>query len=120
MAHITGSCDFVDTGNGNFERPDIALERDKSQGKIRQNAHDRRLDTPRSADFSDDGRKLSAIVLDLMKNEKARAVFWKEDICNDMDIHEAVNNACIALGIRDDDFCPSLHDLGHVVEIYLS
>jgi len=117
MSHTNG--DFVDSGNGNFERPDIALERDKSQGQIRQNTHDRAHESLPEASFSDDGRKLSEIVLDLMANDKSHAVFWKEDICNDMDIHEAVNAACIALGLSDDDFSPYLEDLGHQVELTL-
>lgn len=69
--------------------------------------------------YSTKGTPLSQIVLGMMQAEKFSALYYKYQVHMDMDIHMAVNEACIQLGLSEDEYSPYLLDMGNCVEIYL-
>jgi len=102
---------------------DQQLAHDNSEAQISENK--RKPDTDRddaiyrASQYSPDGTPLSGIVMSMMRTDKMSALYFKYQISLDMDIHEAVEGACIALGLSSDDFAPYLNDQGMEVEIYL-
>lgn len=108
------------------ERGDIALERDRQQAQIRENKDIERFKTiERVANATcwanaGEGVSISTIVLEMIENEIFSRLLTKSEVFFDAEsIHEAVNDACITLGLNDEDFAPSLHHMGHEVEIRL-
>jgi hypothetical protein len=43
----------------------------------------------------------------------------KNDYGDDYSIHDAVNEACVDLGLSDDDYSPGMNIKGYEVNIYL-
>jgi hypothetical protein len=109
------------------DRDDIALARDRAQGQIRENQADQRLFFAESLlratteyGTSDSAENISEIVLSMIRNEVYSKTLLKAHIVWDVDsIWEAVNEACIRLGLGDDEYSPWTNDLGNKLEITL-
>ncbi|NJL83576.1 MAG: hypothetical protein HC890_12625 [Chloroflexaceae bacterium] len=61
----------------------------------------------------------SAIVLEMLTSGKVSRLYWVSDVNPDVDWHEAVNEACIQLGLGDDDLSPYVRKSGPQIEFYL-
>lgn len=110
--------------DGFGDRDDIVLAREKSQGTIRENQRNEEAQRhARIADaqkYSEDGEPITRIVKRMIERESYGALLLKQDIRWDVEtLSEAVTEACIQLGLSDEDFSPSLVDQGHEVEIRL-
>lgn len=67
----------------------------------------------------EDGTPLSDLVLAMIQRNIMKATYFKDQVSMDTSIYDAVNNACILLGLSSEDFSPYLHDKEIMVEIYL-
>lgn len=112
--------------DGFGDRDDIALARDKNQGEILENQaneraaiHERLLDAGEYA-TSNDAENISEIVRKMIENEIGSKLVYKYQVIWDVDsIHEAVTEACIRLGLGDDEYSPWTNDTGFEIEIGL-
>lgn len=107
-------------------RDDIALARDKAQGQIVENQANEKAATHEalinSLEYSTsaDAENISQIVKKMIENEIGSKLVCKSHIIWDVDsIHEAVTEACIHLGLGDDEFSPWVSDQGYEIEIGL-
>lgn len=112
--------------DGFGDRDDIALERDKQQGQILENqANERAEIRQRLLDAgeygtSDNAENLSEIVKEMIENEVGSKLVYKSNVLWDIDsIHEAVTEACITLGLGDEEFSPWTNDNGFEIELGL-
>lgn len=69
--------------------------------------------------YNEDGTPLSDIVYAMISNGLMKATYYKNQVCLDVDIYEAVSIACIKLGLSSEDYSPYLHDEMLMIEIYL-
>lgn len=69
--------------------------------------------------YNPGGTPLSDIVYTMISNGLMKATYYKNQVCLDVDIYEAVSIACIKLGLSSEDYSPYLHDERLMVEIYL-
>lgn len=108
---------------GYGDRPDIALIRDRQQGEARDRAAADLFSGQEAAIQGSEwgtalyAKKLSTIAIELIEKEKARAFFFKEQVVPDLEWGEAVEEACIRLGLGSEDFSPHFLDLGDQVEL---
>ena len=102
------------------DRPDIQLARDISEGVKSDNYCanlNRSIESPSWGGA--DCRYFSEMILNLIEEGKSSILFDFTGINSDMNLHEAVNNACIILGLDEDDFCPSIIFDGAEAEVRL-
>lgn len=69
--------------------------------------------------YNKNGTSFSDIVYTMISENKVQAMYYKNEICLDVDICEAVDTACIKLGLPSEDYSPYLLDKGMMIEIYL-
>jgi len=102
------------------DRPDIELARDISEGTKRDN-HAAKLDRiSESPEWGDsECPPFSKVVLDLIEADRASTLFDFTVVNRDMDLHEAINEACINLGLDEDDYSPSITFNGFEAEVRL-
>jgi hypothetical protein len=111
--------------DGVGDRDDIALARDKQQGQIVENKEKERFETIEkialAESFGDEfATPLSKIVEKMIESEVYSKLLIKQEVFMDFEtISEALTEACIQLGLPDEEFSPSLHCTGHEVEICL-
>lgn len=105
--------------DGFGDRDDIALERDKNQGQIKENQADERAIHHQalidSCEYgtSSEAQNLSEIVEKMILTENYSQLLLKSHVIWDVDsISEAVTEACIRLGLSDEEFSPDLNDQG--------
>ena len=82
------------------------------------NYYGKRNEIP-TCEYSKNGVRLSSLVTKMIEDGKVQALYFKDQINYDVAIHEAVNDACIDLGLSDEEFNPTLSDKGLQVEIRL-
>lgn len=112
--------------DGYGDRDDIALARDRSQGQILENqanekakTHQRLIEAQEYA-TSGSAKNISTIVQEMIADEKYSMLCLKSHIIWDVEsISEAVTDACVQLGLGDDEFSPHINDLGCEIEITL-
>lgn len=68
---------------------------------------------------SGNARNLSEVVLEMIEQGNMRRLMWNESLILDMDVWEAVNTACIILGLDDEMYPANLHKMGDQTEIQL-
>jgi hypothetical protein len=69
---------------------------------------------------SSSARKLTEIVHDMIEREVYSKKMWKCDLIWDVDsLGEAINLACIQLGLSDEEYGSTIHDQGSEIEIQL-
>ncbi|MEG4251084.1 hypothetical protein [Microcoleus sp. Pol10D4] len=112
--------------DGFGDRDDIALARDKSQGQILENQANERVATHAKLldageyGTNSDAQNISQVVKEMIENEVGSKLVYKSYVIWDVDsIGEAVTEACICLGLGDDEFSPWVNDQGFEVEIGL-
>ena len=108
------------------ERPDFLREQDEWQAKILENKaieraerHEKLL---RAEEYGSSGsaEDLSVIVLRMIEQERYSCLMYKDSLRWDVDsVWEAVQDACIQLGLSTEDFSPWFLDQGHEIEIGL-
>ncbi|GAC1456878.1 MAG: hypothetical protein NVS2B14_00170 [Chamaesiphon sp.] len=84
--------------NQDNERPDIALEHEKSESQKRENywnQFNKSYPEPKYA-TEESGIKISEIVLNLFKKGGGSALYYEEQIYFNMDTHEAVEDALLS------------------------
>lgn len=69
--------------------------------------------------YNEDGTPLSDIVYAMISKGLMKATYYKSQVFLDISICEAVDTACIKLGLSSEDYSPYLLDEGMMVEIYL-
>lgn len=72
-----------------------------------------------SSQYNPSGTPLSDLVLAMIQANTIKATYYKHQVSMNISIYDAVNNACILLGLSSEDFSPYLHDKEMIVEIYL-
>lgn len=72
-----------------------------------------------SHQYNEDGTPLSDIIYPMIEKNLMKATYYKNQVCLDVDIFEAVSIACIKLGLSSEDYSPYLLDKGLMIEIYL-
>lgn len=112
--------------DGYGERIDIARAREKDILQITENKDSQRFQiierVQRSSDFgtATNAKPLSSVVQEMLEQERYCQLFYKSEIQWDVEsISEALNEACIKLGLDEEEFAPAWNDLGDQVEITL-
>lgn len=112
--------------DGFGDRDDLALERDRQQGQIRENKArelaelDEAVDRAREYGTSSDARPITQIVREMLEGERYSRLLLKSQVIWDADsISEALTEACIQLGLSDEEFSPTYHDQGNEIDIRL-
>lgn len=112
--------------DGYGDRDDIALARDRQQGQILENqANERvklheRLIKAEEYGTSPDAENISVIVQKMIENETWSQLLCKSHVIWDVEsIHEAVTEACIQMGLSDEEYSPWINAQGWEVEIGL-
>lgn len=112
--------------DGYGDRDDIALARDKAQGQAKENqANERaemhqRLIEAQEYGTNSAAENISDIVQKMIENQVYSKLVLKSQVIWDVEsISEAVTDACICLGLGDDEFAPYVNDQGNQIEITL-
>lgn len=112
--------------DGCGDRDDIALARSVAEGTILENqAKDRAkisqaVDAAREYGTSSQAENISEIVCKMIERECWSKLVLKSQIIWDVEtISEAITEACIVLGLGDEDFSPWVNDCGDQIEISL-
>jgi hypothetical protein len=108
------------------DRPDILLAQDRSLGQIRDNQErDRlaamdRLDAARKWGTSANAKPITQIIRGMIQRECWSKLVLKQHVIWDVEsISEAVTEACIILGLGDEEFSPDYQDQGSEIQITL-
>jgi hypothetical protein len=108
------------------DRPDILLAQDRSLSQIRDTQERERLDAmdrlnaAQEWGTSEDAKPITQIVKEMIQRKCWGKLVLKRHVIWDVEtISEAVTEACIALGLGDEEFSPSLHDQGCEIQITL-
>jgi hypothetical protein len=107
------------------DRPDMMRERDRvwseSQLNYREFDHKKHEAIARAEAYgtSSLARPLSEIVLEMMAGECYEKLIAKNDVIDDIEVGEAVDEACIVLGFSSESFSPTIKDNGHGIDIQL-
>lgn len=116
--------------NFNNDRPDIQLERDRAYENRPPLGYTRWEDY-----YADEEAKAKAFEYGTSANAKHLAI-WIEEMLQaecygrlllksevlwpeDLDLGEALEDACIQLGLSSEEFAPSVHDQGHEIDLRL-
>lgn len=117
---------YVASIDGFGERDDIALAREKDLLQISENKDRERFEAIEAVanatvfGSSSTAEPLSKIVQQMLEKGSYQALMLKSQIVWDVDsISEALNEACIQLGLDEEEFAPHLSDQGNEVEITL-
>ncbi len=117
--------------DGYGDRDDIALERDRQWENRPPNGYTRWEDyhadealklNSTTYGTASTARPIAQIVEEMIKGEcyskliLCSDVIWPDD---EYTIHDAVDEACIQLGLDSEEFSASIHDQGHEIEIRL-
>lgn len=112
--------------DGFGERDDIALARDKQSPSLWESEKrelaglDKAIANATTYGTASDAQPITQIVQEMLERECYEKLMLKSEIVwNVGTLSEAVNEACIQLGLSDEDFSPSFHDLGNEVDIRL-
>lgn len=112
--------------DGFGDRDDIALETDRQQGQILENQANERAATHQKLiaageyGTSSSAENISEIVKKMIETESWSKLVYKSDVIWDVDsISEAVTEACIYLGLGDDEYSPWVNDQSSEIEIGL-
>lgn len=112
--------------DGYGDRDDIALARSVAEGTIIENqAKDRAkisqaVDAAREYGSALEAENISEVVRKMIESECWSKLFLKSQIIWDVEtVSEAIAEACIVLGLGDEEYAPSVHDQGNEIEISL-
>lgn len=112
--------------DGYGDRDDIALARSVAEGTIIENqAKDRAkisqaVDAAREYGSALEAENISEVVRKMIESECWSKLFLKSQIIWDVEtVSEAITEACIVLGLGDEEYAPSVHDQGNEIEISL-
>ena len=114
--------------DGFGERDDLALERDRAyenrppQGYTRWEDYEADEKARKNADSygtSSKAKPISKIIEEMLENECYQKLLNKSEITWDLELAEALTEACIQLGLSDEEFAPSIHDLGFEIDLRL-
>jgi hypothetical protein len=107
------------------ESDDQALARDRARETIEDNRRknwdeaERAVDNAREYGSNPDAQQLSAIIKDMLMKECYGKKILKSLIVGDMELGEALNEACIQLGLDEEEYSPYSHDLGDEISLSL-
>lgn len=119
--------------DGYGDRDDMALARDRDQGRILENQTLERLKSIPEAEYAESvyqGLPITQIVREMAQANQHRRLYYKHQIFWDVEsIHDAVEQISLEAITPDgedepvaadlDWFTPHLNDKGHEVEIYI-
>jgi hypothetical protein len=94
--------------NWENESVEQQLAHDNSEAQIVENKRkfevDREEKIYQASQYHPGATPLSKIVWDMMQTDRLSAMYFKHQVELDMDIHEAVEEACVKIGLSSDDF----------------
>lgn len=127
---MSNTRDYLTDGYG--DRPDMVLAKDREYENRPPAGYTRwedyHADQAAMANYDTYGSASNAqpvekLVIGMLKAECYSKLFLKSEVVwpdsEDYTIHDAVNEACIELGLSSDEFSASIHDQGNEIEVRL-
>jgi hypothetical protein len=112
--------------DGFGESPEMARERESHQDMAKNNklregdATEEAIVKSQQWGTSSIAKKISTIIQEMLEIDCYQKLVLKNDVIWDTEtIAEALTNACIRLGLSDDEFNANYHDVGNEIDIRL-
>lgn len=105
------------------ERSDIQLAHDKAVQQARENQvrdQMQSMDLPLPQYGGSDATPITQIVRDMIQNNQMRSLWFKQQVAWDVEtLSDAVDEACISLGLSSEDYAPFANVSFDQIEICL-